>query len=139
MRPAPRPGAQDAGGATVVVMGACALTLVLALVLASVASAVRCGAQARAAADLGALAAADALMDVMRGGATALQGASTAGPCAAASAVVARNGAHLDSCVVDGGTNVTVSVSVDLGEIGRRIAAGQAVAVARAGPAPPSP
>ena len=141
MRPGetvPHPGVREAGGATVLAVCAWALTLVLALAVASVATAVRCGAQARAAADLGALAAADALLDKMRGGAADPRAAPADGPCAAAGAVAAGNGARLESCVVDGGTNVTVSVSVVLGEMGRLLPGGQAFAVARAGPAPPS-
>lgn len=143
MRATPDFRAHEAGGATVLVVGACAVVLALALILASVVSAVRCAAQARAAADLGALAAADALLDgvrlgAVRSGSAGPEGATPADPCAVAGAVAVRNGARLESCVVDSGVNVTVAVSVRLRAVAHRIPAGQATATARAGPAPAS-
>lgn len=119
------------------VVACCTAILVLALVVGLVVSAVRGVAQARSAADLSALAAAGALIDGMRpvrGDHAAPRGS----PCALAEWVAARNGAHLQSCTVDAGVNVTVSVAVPVAGGGpiHRLRGREATAAARAGPAP---
>jgi len=130
----------DRGAATVLVVGCCGMSLVLVLGLALVLGAVRGSAQARAAADLSALAAATVAVAGMRYGDPG-EGLSS-GACAVAAHVAALNGARLRSCVLDGGVNVTVSVAVPVapGHLGRLPGvSGPATAVARAGPAPPDP
>lgn len=77
-------------------------------------------AQADTAADLAALAGADALA------------AASVEPCTAAEAAVVRNGARLESCVIEGST-VRVRASVHAGLLP------DALSEARAGPAPHSP
>lgn len=129
------PGAHERGAATVLVVGCCAVTLVLTLLVGLLLSAVRGVAQARSAADLSALAAAGALLDGMRlagvGHAT-----SNGPPCTVAGWVAERNGARLQSCSLDAGVNVTVTVAVPVTMGGRSVPApGQATATARAGPA----
>lgn len=77
--------------------------------------------QAATAADLGALAGARALVD------------GTGDPCAAAAAIVHRNGAQLTGCVVEGeNLLVSTTVPVGLGSLGLQ----NATARARAGPVP---
>jgi len=89
----------------------------VAVVLLAVAQAARH--RADSAADLAALAAAQALVD------------GTEVPCEAAGGNAAVNGAQLASCVIDGEV-VTVSVSIDV-RLGR-FGLGEATATARAGP-----
>lgn len=77
--------------------------------------------RAAAAADLGALAGAQALLD------------GTDDPCAAAARIVHRNDAQLAECVIDGETIIiTSAVAVSLGGLGVH----EATARARAGPVP---
>lgn len=92
-----RPGRtmeRDAGAATVLVLTACVFVAALAVAVALLGAALRAGARARTAADLAALAAADA------GGPRA---------CAEAAAVARRNAATLVSCRPDA-RGVTVVV-----------------------------
>jgi secretion/DNA translocation related TadE-like protein len=110
----------ERGSATVI--GACVVAALAGLVvlIVYVGAAVSARHQAQSAADLGALAAAQALM---------LGGEN---PCGDAETVVRRMSAGVGSCVVDGSDVVlTVTVGVELGGLGQR----QARAVARAGPA----
>lgn len=119
----------ERGGATVLTIAACAVVLSLGIAALLVAAAAQASATARSAADLGALAGATVLMDRLRGEAHAE-------PCAAAAAVVARNGAVQESCALDDGVNVTVRARVDLAGPVRTIPGLSAArATARAGPA----
>ncbi len=103
-------------------MYAVALLVVLGVVAggaAFVAKAFVAHQRAAAAADLGALAGARALVD------------GDGDPCAAAGEIVQRNGADLADCVIEGQTVlITSTVAVDLGGFGVR----EATARARAGP-----
>lgn len=119
----------EQGAATVLTIAACAIVLTLGMTALLVASAAQASAGARSAADLGALAGATVLMDRLRG-------AESPEPCAAAAAVVARNGAAQESCVLDDEVNVTIRVRVDLtGPLRRVPGLSAASATARAGPA----
>lgn len=110
-------------------VAACALVLTLGMVALLVTSAAQAGAAARSAADLGALAGATVLMDRLRGGQTSAE------PCAAAAAVVERNGAVQESCLVDNGVNVTIRIRLDLtGPLSRLPRTPAVAATARAGP-----
>lgn len=112
----------DRGSGTVLVLGAIgALTALLVGGLA-LASAAHAAGRARAAADLGALAGAQALVDAAGGR-----------PCTAAGDVVRRNGARLLSCQ---GLDGVVDVRVAVPAVGR---IGTATARARAGPDPDGP
>lgn len=122
----PRVGREvsERGGATVLsvaVIGVLMLTTVGGLGLAS---AVEAAHRARAAADLGALAAAG---ELQRSG-------SLGAACSAAAVLVARNGARLTGCGVsdDGSVTVDVAAAVRLRVAG--IGGAEAVARARAGP-----
>lgn len=113
------------------VAAACAAVLALGTAAALVGGAGYASARARAAADLGALAGATARMQLLLGG-------SGADPCAVAARVAVRNGAVLTACAVDDGVNVAVSVAVPLlGPASWPGVGTEAVASARAGPAPP--
>jgi secretion/DNA translocation related TadE-like protein len=110
----------ERGSATV--MGACVVAALagLVVVIVYVGAAVSARHQVQSAADLGALAAAQALM--VGGG----------DPCGEAEVIAARMDVRVGSCVVDGSDVVVrAEVGVDLGALGQR----QARAVARAGPA----
>ena len=112
--------ADERGSATVV--GACVVAALAGLVVlvVYVGAAVSARHQAQSAADLGALAAAQAL---------ALGGVD---PCGRAEVITRRMSAGVVSCTVDGSDVVlTVAVGVEVGVFGQR----QARAVARAGPA----
>lgn len=112
--------ADERGSATVV--GACVVAALAGLVVlvVYVGAAVSARHQAQSAADLGALAAAQALV---------LGGAE---PCGRAEVITRRMSAGVVSCTVDGSDVVlTVTVGVKVGVFGQR----QARAVARAGPA----
>ncbi|WP_395656600.1 Rv3654c family TadE-like protein [Nocardioides sp.] len=109
----------ERGGATVFAVACLALLLLLGAALGVVTAMVHAHRSAQAAADLAALAAADAV-------------GSGRDPCGAGTAVASANGARLDSCVLDG-REVTVAVTVAgphwLGQ------AADLTARARAGPA----
>jgi len=106
------------GGAGVLV-----LLLGAALALASAAGAAH---RARAAADLGALAAA-----------SSLQASGDAGAaCARGAAIVSRNAAHQVSCLVAGDGSVTVVAERQVGLALPGATPGRAQITARAGPAP---
>jgi secretion/DNA translocation related TadE-like protein len=112
--------ADERGSATVI--GACVVAALAGLVvlIVYVGAAVSARHQAQSAADLGALAAAQALM------------LGEGDPCGGATMVTVRMDARVRSCTVDGSDVVVrVEVGVDLGALGQR----QARAVARAGPA----
>jgi secretion/DNA translocation related TadE-like protein len=111
----------DGGSATVAVVGAIALLLVLTVAGLSLGSAVLASHRARSAVDLAALAGASALMS----------GDSLALACARASGVARRGDAAIVSCTAAGGDSLTVR-----GEVSASIPLlGRAVATARAGPA----
>jgi len=111
----------DGGSATVGVVGAIALLLVLTVAGLSLGSAVLASHRARSAVDLAALAGASALMS----------GDSLALACARAAGVARRGDAAIASCTAAGGDSLTVR-----GEVSASIPLlGRAVATARAGPA----
>lgn len=126
-------GRGDVGSATVLVMAACLLGVFAAGAVATLGSAVVARHRAQSAADLAALAAADAVL-----------GRSTGDPCAAAASVAGAAGARLVTCVVDG-RDVVVRTSVGWVGGGQGPGSGAglggglgpATALARAGPAPP--
>ncbi|EWT03660.1 pilus assembly protein TadE [Intrasporangium oryzae NRRL B-24470] len=106
-------------------IGAVALLVVLTAAGLSVAAAVEASHRARLAADLAALAGAEAVRPWLTG-----SGPRTGG-CARADSVARANGAVLRRCTVHG-TDIEVVVAVRV-----RGGAGQAVARAAAGPATP--
>ena len=111
----------DGGSATVAVVGAIALLLVLTVAGLSLGSAVLASHRARSAVDLAALAGASALMS----------GDSLALACARAGGVARRGDTAIVSCTAAGGDSLTVR-----GEVSASIPLlGRAVATARAGPA----
>ena len=118
-------GSADRGSATVLALAAVLIGLVLATSSAALGAAVVARHRAEAAADLGALAAADVLL-----------ARATGSPCGAAAAVVRAHDAALISCTVDQGDAVVRASVRPPGGVG---SLGAAVAVARAGPAAVSP
>ena len=116
----------ERGSATVVVVAAVGVALVLLWGALALGSAVEATHRARAAADLGTLAAAQAIQ----------LGADARTACAVGSALTARNGALARGCVVAGDGSVTSWVTVRASfsppGTGRRTA----TATARAGPSP---
>ncbi len=120
---AEQPAATDQGSATILVLGICLIAMVLATAVAATGSAIVARHRAQAAADLGALAAADVLV-----------GRAAGAPCAAAALVVRAQGATLTECELSG-TDVLVRASVE--PRGPVAALGVAVAAARAGPGRP--
>lgn len=111
----------DTGNGTVYVVAMVGVLAVLAGGATLVAKAHVAQQRAAAAADLGALAGARALVD------------GTADPCTAAGQIVQRNGAQLAGCAIEGETVViTSAVTVRLGGLGLN----DATARARAGPVP---
>lgn len=120
---AEQPAAMDQGSATVLILGICLLAMVLATAGAATGSAIVARHRAQAAADLGALAAADVLV-----------GRATGAPCAAAARVVRAQGAAVTGCVLSG-NDVLVRAAVE--PRGPVAALGVAVAAARAGPGRP--
>lgn len=116
-------GGPEAGGATLLVVGAVGMLLALTVAAASLLAVVSAASRARAAADLSALA-----------GAAALEGEGRA-PCPVVVEVVLRNGAIPRSCRVgaDGTVLVAVTARVSLRVPGVPTAA---VARSRAGPSP---
>ena len=118
-----RRGSHERGSATVLTLGIIAVALVLAVSLAGLARASASRWIAQGAADLAALAAARVAVDPAAGGHD---------PCELASDVATRHGARLDSCEVQAGAMVEVSVSVRVTPIPGWST--RAVAEARAGP-----
>lgn len=116
-------GRPDRGSGSVLVLGVVALLVVVTVGALCIASAVEAGHRARLAADLAALAGADA----MRPGLTGPKARGSG--CAEAAAVANANGAVLRRCSVHG-PDLEVLVAVPV-----RWGAGQAVARAVAGPA----
>lgn len=109
------------GSATVVMVGVIGSVLVLTISGLMLASAVLASQRARAAADLGALAAAGALM----------RGAPATAACQLAAEVAAKNHGLVQECIASG-TEVRLKVSVVAGVTG----VGVATARSRAGPGP---
>lgn len=120
--PSPPGSPRDDGSATVLVVALLAFAALLGGVGACVGQAVVARHRAEAAADLGALAGAQALLT------------GEAPACARARDVVSANAARLRACTVHADNSVTVTVTVDLR--GVLTAAGAAHGTARAGPAP---
>jgi secretion/DNA translocation related TadE-like protein len=122
----PRPRAREAGSATVATLGGIGvLVMVLgaALALASAAGAAH---RARAAADLGALAAA-----------SSVQATGDAGlACALGANIVARNDARQVSCAIAADGSVTVVAQRQVGLVLPGTTPARARITARAGPAP---
>src|SRR6476646_1525875 len=114
---------REAGGVTLVVMAGVGVALVLLVGGLALSSAVVATHRARAAADLGALAAAQALQG----------GAAPAAACAVAASVTARNGARPQGCAVAGGGVVTVGAMAPVGFALPGTVAGTTTATARAG------
>jgi len=110
---------QERGSATVVMLGVIATVLTLTVSGLWLASAALASHRARAAADLGALAAASAL----------IEGESASAACGSATQVVVANRARLRQCLVSG-TEVRLVVAVTAGVTGL----GVATARSRAGP-----
>ncbi|MEE3126903.1 MAG: Rv3654c family TadE-like protein [Actinomycetota bacterium] len=117
----PRTRRTDSGAATTAAVACLGLLLLVGLTLGEVGAWFAAHRQARAAADLAALA-----------GAGALAGATGHDPCATAGDVAHRNGAEVTSCTSDGST-VEVVVAVDAPSRWGPEAA--LVGTARAGPA----
>lgn len=119
----------ERGSGTLLMLGLVAVVLTLIAVIALLAETQSARGAAQAAADLGALAAAEHLVESARGGAAPVAGARGTA-CAVARAVVSANGASLTGCALldDGVVRVTTAQSGGLGP---------ARASARAGPAPP--
>ena len=109
----------ERGSATVVMLGVIASVLVLTISGLMLASAVLASHRARAAADLGALAAAGVL----------IRGGPASAACASAAQVAARNHGLVQECIASG-TEVRLRVAVVAGVTG----VGVATARSRAGP-----
>jgi secretion/DNA translocation related TadE-like protein len=125
-RPAVAVAQEERGSATVATLGGAGVLVLLlgaALALASAAGAAH---RARAAADLGALAAASSLRASGDAGAACARGAD----------IVERNTAHEVACVVAGDGSVTVVVERQVGLALPGATPGRAQITARAGPAP---
>ncbi|WP_284292117.1 Rv3654c family TadE-like protein [Luteimicrobium album] len=113
----------ERGSGTVLMLGLAAVVVLLGTVLAGLGQAQAAHASAQGAADLAALAGADAL----RHGADA---------CAVVRDVAARNGGTVDACVDEGGGVLRVGVHRDVPGVARLVGSGaRATAAARAGPA----
>lgn len=113
----------ERGAGTVVVLAVAAVVVLLALAVAALGAAQRARGAAQAAADLGALAGAEALRHGID-------------PCETAARVVGRNGAVLAGCEPEGAGVVRVAVVRPVVQGAGWLAAstGRAGAVARAGP-----
>lgn len=116
----------EGGSVTVVVVAAIGVALVLLIGGLALGSAVVATHTAQAAADLGALAGAQAIQ----------RGANPLAGCSEAGSVTSRNGARPTGCRVapDGSVTVSATTSAGFGLPGR--AAGTTTATARAGPSP---
>ncbi len=121
-----RDAADDRGSSSVLVVGVLGAVLSATVGALAVASAVEATHRARSAADLSALAAAQALEGGSTGGAACAEGAWVAG----------QNHATPLSCEVATDGSVTVAVSATLRMVIPGMPEGPAVATARAGPAP---
>jgi secretion/DNA translocation related TadE-like protein len=116
----------ERGAATILVLAALGVVLVLLVAGLALGSAVVATHRARAAADLGALAAAQALQ----------QGVSAAAACAVGSSVTARNGARPAGCAVRADGSVICSATTSPSLILPGTSPGTTTATARAGPSP---
>lgn len=117
----PRSRSRDDGGAaTVLVLAVAGLLMFLTLALAGVAGLVAAQRGVQSAADLAALAGAEAL-------------AGAGDPCAAAGRAAGRNGAVLVACTIDG-TDVRVRLSLRAPDLPGPVGAPAVTAEARAGP-----
>ena len=121
-----RGGRGERGSATVLVMAALGVVVVLSVAGLALGSAVVATHKARAAADLAALAAAQALQ----------QGVAPSAACAAAASLASRNGARLAVCTVVEGGSVACRTMVRPSFVlpGTRLST--TTARARAGPSP---
>ena len=117
---------EDRGSVTVVVVAAIGVVLILLWGGLALASAVIATHRARSAADLGALAAAQAIQ----------RGVAPPEACAVGMSVTARNGARPAGCVVapDGSVTARAATRAGLGLLGA--GSRTATATARAGPSP---
>lgn len=116
----------EGGTVTVVVVAVAGLALTLLLGGLALTSAVVATHRARAAADLGALAAAQALQ----------AGAGPREACAVGASVVGRNGARASRCLVADDGSVTASATTTAGFGLPGMPVGRTTASARAGPSP---
>ncbi|NYG06597.1 secretion/DNA translocation related TadE-like protein [Phycicoccus badiiscoriae] len=114
------------GTVTVVVVAVMGLALTLLLGGLALASAVIATHRARAAADLAALAAAQALQ----------AGAAPREACAVGASIMGRNGARAQRCLVAADGSVTVSATTTAGFALPGMPPGITTATARAGPSP---
>ena len=121
-----RHGRGEIGGVTVVVVAAVGVAFVLIVGGLALSSAVVATHRARSAADLGALAASQALQ----------AGADPRAACTAGASITARNGARPQGCFVAGDGSVTVRARVTAGFSLPGLVAGTTTATARAGPSP---
>lgn len=126
-----RRGGGDEGSGTVLVIALLAVAVVLAAALGTLGRAQVVRGRAQAAADLAALAAAEAVA-VPPGVHVSPEALQAADPCGRARTTAERNGARLTSCSAEPDGVVSVTVSVDGG---RGPLALTATARARAGPA----
>jgi secretion/DNA translocation related TadE-like protein len=122
------PEPRDGGSGTVLALCLVVVAVLLAGTATTLGHAVLARHQAETAADLGALAAATALLDPLSG-----NGPGTASACRRAERVVGANGARLLACREHPDASVTVQTAVDVS--GLLASAGPATATARAGPA----
>jgi secretion/DNA translocation related TadE-like protein len=120
----PRERRVDSGSATVVVLAGTGIAVMLLVAGLALASAVGATHRARAAADLGALAAAQAIQ----------RGVAPVAACALASSVMARNGARPQGCDVAGDGSVTSSATATAAFTLPGTTLGTTTATARAGP-----
>ncbi|NQD88128.1 flp pilus-assembly TadE/G-like family protein [Paenarthrobacter sp. CM16] len=120
MNPLPAPVHSERGAGTVLALTLGAVVMALLVGVLVLAQAGVLASRAASAADLGALAAADAA-----------RGLTSGEPCAVASGVVAQHGATMTSCTVTGGMVVDVATELD-----HPFDWGAATGRARAGPPP---
>ena len=119
-------GCGDRGSATVLVTAALGVVVVLSVAGLALGSAVVATHRARAAADLAALAAAQALQ----------QGVTPSDACVSAASVASRNGARPTGCVVGEGGSVTCRATVEASFVRPGTVLRTTTATARAGPSP---
>jgi secretion/DNA translocation related TadE-like protein len=120
------PRRSDRGSATVLVVAAVALVVVVLVGGLALGSAVVATHRARAAADLAALAAAQAVQ----------QGMAPTAACASAASVTSRNGARPAGCTVGGDGSVTCRATVVPSLVLPGSPQRTTTATARAGPSP---
>jgi secretion/DNA translocation related TadE-like protein len=119
--------ADDDGAGTILMLGIAAVICSMALAVALLGTALTARGRAQTAADLGALAAAQALID----------GFEQAAACQAAATIITANRAIMTSCVSDTSTTIKIETEAELPGPGRS-GLGQLRAHAQARAGPPS-